>query len=984
MCSQLIVPLISAQTADDYSKAGWMTIRMYGGNRSGYGPNWLIMDHGRGYDFVKDADGSYDLTGGWHDCGDHVKFGQTQFYAGYMLLLGYSAFPRGYDDYYSFDYSGYKAAGDFSWEGKKGKPNGIPDILDEVKYATDYYIKCARDGSTFYSQVGNGNKDHMNWTTSVNMAQLSNGQGGEADGTREIKKNPKDASMASYCGATLALMSRMYRHFDEAYASKCLQHALFAYEYAKANQTNSGGGTITGSFYNPDNDWKDNYVCLCTELYLATEDEKYKEEALSFSADIEAHDWVLDYENGQDLAAYALARLGDQNGVEINNTQATLYKSKANSGNVMEVGAAWGKLRYSCSAAFVLALQHSLNNDGEIAKELKGTIDYVLGYNSTGQSFVVGFGSKSPRNPHHRNVFLSDREGASIPARNSQHGYLVGGSFTGSFPDDIHDYQTSEGGIDYNAGLVGAIAYIRSIVAPVDREAKFGIKECEKPDLGSAQTLCGKGEATIGVTQAGGNSKYSWQRNGSPISGTTPTITVTEAGTYTLIVDTDGCIAKGSVEVIAEIPDISLKSSYVLKQSTVELNTGLTGQDLTFEWSHNDSPLSSETGSSIEAAKAGNYAVTVNGAGCESKSAQTILTTPPAFTFTSTDITIDGEKDESFVNQYPIETKLEGTAGTPNIYATWSGLWNNNNLYIFITVTDNDLSNDSGGNWYHDDAIEICFDGGNEKASSYDSNDRQVAFAWNSSSVIQGSNNQSSVSGIDFAMKETADGYTLEVSVPLSSLQIAPSIGTDFGFDIGINDDDNGGERDNKISWYQTVDDGWKDPSVFGEVVLKEEAAPIVTEVTQTIALKAGWNLISFYSLPEDTSVENVLADAIDQIIEIKDNHDFYRPKGYAPFNKLETVSFQSSYLINMNAAKEITITGNKAKSTSTSLNAGWNMVGYPLDSETALQTIISGNIKAVKNFDKAYEQGQTNSLDIFKPGEGYFIKADSPTSINW
>ncbi|HPM12106.1 MAG TPA: glycoside hydrolase family 9 protein, partial [Bacteroidales bacterium] len=154
---------LQAQISDaDYIKAGWMTTRMYGGNRSGDGPNWLIMTYGSGKDFVKDADGAYSLKGGWHDCGDHVKFGQTQFYAGYVLLLGYSAFPKGYDDFYSHDYRGYKAGNDFSWEGKKGTPNNIPDILDEVKYATDYYIRCIPNGTTFYSQVGNGNYDHKN------------------------------------------------------------------------------------------------------------------------------------------------------------------------------------------------------------------------------------------------------------------------------------------------------------------------------------------------------------------------------------------------------------------------------------------------------------------------------------------------------------------------------------------------------------------------------------------------------------------------------------------------------------------------------------------------------------------------------------------------------------------------------------------------------------------------------------------------------
>ena len=69
---------------EQYQKALWMTGRLYGAQRSGAGHNWLIAEHEptqtassltgnlkafvKGQDFVKDADGDYDLTGGWVDC----------------------------------------------------------------------------------------------------------------------------------------------------------------------------------------------------------------------------------------------------------------------------------------------------------------------------------------------------------------------------------------------------------------------------------------------------------------------------------------------------------------------------------------------------------------------------------------------------------------------------------------------------------------------------------------------------------------------------------------------------------------------------------------------------------------------------------------------------------------------------------------------------------------------------------------------------
>ena len=48
-------------------------------------------------------------------------------YTVYCLLKGYDVFPSAYSDNYSWDY---------------GAKDGIPDILNEVKYATDYINKA--------------------------------------------------------------------------------------------------------------------------------------------------------------------------------------------------------------------------------------------------------------------------------------------------------------------------------------------------------------------------------------------------------------------------------------------------------------------------------------------------------------------------------------------------------------------------------------------------------------------------------------------------------------------------------------------------------------------------------------------------------------------------------------------------------------------------------------------------------------------------
>ncbi len=652
-------------TSDDYIKALWMTTRMYGGQRSGDGPNWLIMNHSvsssdastlasaKGYVankmqagkcFTDDADGTHSLSGGWVDCGDHVKFGQTMFYSAYVLLKGYAEFPEGYDDFYSFDYSGYKNSGDFTWEGRKGIPNGIPDILDEVKYQTDFLIKCARNNTTFYSQVGDGDADHKNWVTSVAMAALPKTEGGQANGARNIVKNPNDASMPSFAAATLALMARVYAPFDPEYADLCLTHALYAYNYAKSKR----GKTLdAGQFYPANAKWEDDYACACAELYWTTGNASYRTEALSYAGDLGNHNWCFNYNNNDDIAAYNLAKLGDTGSKSLLESLVNTYKGNVSGGLYSGGDGSWGPLRYNANAAFVVAMWGALNNSTTVDAFIYNQINYILGANSSNHSFVVGFNRsncsscRSTVKPHHRNVFLKDdimgnKETFTIPTKNAQHGFLVGGTRNpGTVSDKVENYYQNEGGIDYNAGLVGALGYIVSRIAPVDIN-KFGHPS---PDLGDELTLCGTGSATITATvdlsslQPGETVTYKWYKG----NATTPfqqgdnvtSVTVTQADTYRcdLVEKSGAWKTSGSVVVTATLPNVSLGDDVTLCEITSKtLDAGVSGTGVTYTWTKNGSAIPGATNKTYTVYDAGTYAVTVSATGCSSKTDNVVVT----------------------------------------------------------------------------------------------------------------------------------------------------------------------------------------------------------------------------------------------------------------------------------------------------------------------------------------------------------------------
>ena len=87
-------------------------------------------------------------------------------------------------------------------------------------------------------------------------------------------------------------------------------------------------------------------------------------------------------------------------------------------------------------------------------------INYCLGDNPDGQSFVVGYGDKSPQNPHHRTAHGSWKNALDTPETNRHilYGALVGGpNEDGSYEDDRQNYINNEVACDYNAGFTALL-----------------------------------------------------------------------------------------------------------------------------------------------------------------------------------------------------------------------------------------------------------------------------------------------------------------------------------------------------------------------------------------------------------------------------------------------------------------------------------------------------------------------------------------------
>ncbi len=1056
-------------TEEDYKKGVWMTARMYGGQRSGEGPNWLIMDHtvnatgaaslsSKGYNaskmqpgkcFTDDADGDYSLAGGWVDCGDHVKFGQTMFYAAYTLIKAYDEWPEGYDDYYSYDYNGYQAAGDFSWEGGHGTPNGIPDILDELKYETDFFIKCARSSTIFYSQVGDGDPDHKNWVTSVAMAALPNTEGGQATGPRHFVKNPNDCPMPANCAATLAVMSRVYEKFDPAYAALCLKHAKYAYDYAKSKK---GKTASAGTFYPANKAWEDDYASMCAEMYWTTGEESYKTEALALSTAATAdHNWAYNYNNNNDLAAFNLAKLGDAKAKTALKGFVDYYKGNTDSNGMFTgAGNTWGALRYPANAAFIVALWQSLNGEKTIDKTIHAAVDYILGANSSNFSFVVGYertgctNCSSSKHPHHRNVYLVDDIMANqatmvIPEHNKQHGYLIGGKLTVPFTESVTKYEETEGGLDYSAGLVGAIAYVASRMAPIDPN-KFGHPT---PELGDEQTLCGSGSVKLeAVVEDWSNLepeeqvKYKWFKDGKLIQqGNTLTeITVTEAGEYSVEMlerSSEKWKTADKVKVTASIPAVDLGSDANLCAETSKLlDAKVTGNGITYEWTKDGNTISTEQ--TFEAFAAGTYEVTVSASGCLSVSDNIKITSSLPEVIHDT-ICAAGKVNLAVVTKGTFEWYNADTKGTllesGSSYST--SISKNTTFYlqdansINGSVGPTKEVSSSTNNWGISDGLQMAFsvsanfavtsmkmfvgdvynDGaGTVTIEILDGNGN--AFSPAKKFTTDSKNITTADKGklVEFTFSdfnvEKAWGENLRIrlsAVGFNGALFFHQSGASYPYEsdpagvVSITGAYNGTESlptsylyfyDWKISAGSTC----ARTPVLGVIDPNHPDCSTEPQITQDIELSKGWNLISLNVLPASNSTEDVFALISNKVEIVKNADGFYKPTQASQLNSLKTVRIGEAYLVKMKSAATLSVTGEEPKNVKVNLAAGWNLLGYPLSTEKTVSSTLLGiwsNATTIKNFD-AFKDKSSGTLNNMKPGEGYYIYMKSADVLEY
>jgi hypothetical protein len=447
ICSVITIPKVNAATSYNYGEALQKSIMFYEFQRSGELPD-DIRNNWRGDSALTDgADVGLDLTGGWYDAGDHVKFNLPMAYSQTMLA-----------------WSVYESKAALTNSGQ------LEYILDEIKWVSDYLMRCHPSPNVFYYQVGNGNTDHS-WWGPAEVMQM------ERPSYKVDLANPGSTVVAE-SAAALASSAVVWKDRDPAFAASCIQHAKELYTFAETTKSDTGYKAALG-FYNSHSGFYDELSWAAIWIYLATGDATYLNKAESYVANwgTEPQSSTISFKWGQSWddvhygASLLLAKLTQK---EIYKTAIEMhldYWSVGYNGQRISYtpkGLAWldswGSLRYATTTAFLASVYADWAGCSQ-SKALvynqfaKQQVDYALG--STGRSFVVGFGENSPEHPHHRTAQGSWADNMNTPNyhRHTLIGALVGGpAKDDSYADDVSNYVNNEVACDYNSGLVGALA----------------------------------------------------------------------------------------------------------------------------------------------------------------------------------------------------------------------------------------------------------------------------------------------------------------------------------------------------------------------------------------------------------------------------------------------------------------------------------------------------------------------------------------------
>lgn len=458
---------VAAVKAFYYQRASTALPEKYAGKwqRAAGHPDDQVLVHPSAATVQRPAGTVISASKGWYDAGDYNKYIVNSGVTMGTLLSLCEDFPAFIDTL------------------KINIPesnNKTPDVLDEIVWNLRWMLAMQDpDDGGVYHKLTNASFDGFVMP--------------------EVTKAPrfvvqKGTAATLDFAAVTAQASRLLKKYSKDYpelADSCLSAAVKAWKWAEKNPKLTYDQEQMNTQFTPkintgaygDKSFDDEFIWAATEMYLSTRNEIYYK-AVNMLPDNEMP--LPNWGNVRLLAYYSLLRneekltgTAKQEISEIKKRMTAIADQMIDAvektAYLTVMGKSprdfnWGSNSNAANQGVALIQAYKLTGEKKYLNFALANLDYLLGRNATGYSYVTGFGFKSPMHPHHR-PSGADWIQDPIP------GFLVGGpnpgeqdgvKLTSKVPDEAYEddekgYAINEVAINWNAPLVYLVNAIEAL-----------------------------------------------------------------------------------------------------------------------------------------------------------------------------------------------------------------------------------------------------------------------------------------------------------------------------------------------------------------------------------------------------------------------------------------------------------------------------------------------------------------------------------------
>ncbi len=427
-----------------------------------------------------------DVSGGWHDAGDQLKYLITSSNATARMLLAYELAPASFSD--KVNHLGQPV------------PNQVPDILDEARWGLEWLHKMHPAPDQLFHQVAD-DRDHMGWKWpdndnsnygwGPNSYRVAYFATGKPQGLREHKSDATGiANLAGRSAAAMAMAARVWKTLgDEVFAAQCLKAAKELYAMGKAQEGFQQGNSYGAPYRYTEDTWADDMEWGAAELFDVTGDSTYLNDALKYAEQAAVTSW-MEQDSAAHYQFYPFVNVGHyalhKHAGEPTKTklagyyQSGIEKILARSAtNPFHMGVPFIWCSSNLVAAFVtqVLLYEQMTGDKQYHDVMIRHRDWLLGRNPWGSSMFTGIPANGeyPTDVH-TSVWKLTGEvvpGGLVdgPISTALYNNLKGLTLTAAdefspfqtkkvvYHDDIGDYSTNEPTMDGTADAIYMMVY---------------------------------------------------------------------------------------------------------------------------------------------------------------------------------------------------------------------------------------------------------------------------------------------------------------------------------------------------------------------------------------------------------------------------------------------------------------------------------------------------------------------------------------------